>query len=198
MSSRQRRRPASGFTLLEVMAVVLLMALLAGIALPALGRDQAADAENDAREIAAGIEFARRSALATRAPFRLVVDIDASRWWLERRNRARAAPDDLAPGELPAWAERGELPLAPPEAERGDFRPVQGLVGRGNVLRDDVFFAGAETSEGWVERGRLELELRPDGSTDAAELVLVTTDGARVRLGIEASSERVRIHREAR
>lgn len=191
----RRRRP--GFTLLEVMAVVLLLSLLAAVALPALGRSQAGAAEEDAREVAAAIEYARRSALATRQDHRLILDLREARWWVERRERPRDPESDLAPGEITIWGNQSDLPLTAPRTTLGEYQPVSGLVGQGNVLRDDVFFGGAETATGWIDDGQLQIEVRADGQIDAVEIHLVTAERDRIRIAIAALDEHVGIYTDA-
>lgn len=186
-----------GFTLIEVMAVLLLLALIAGIALPAFGRGSGADLENDAREIAAGIESARRSALTYRLPMRLVVDLNRAEWWFEQEVRAQPDAAKSTPGELPVWGGSDELPLLAPADATGSYEPVAGLVGEGNVLRETVHFVGAETREGWIEGGTVRIALRPDGGADPTVLVLEAENGDRFRLLIEPLDETVGVHREA-
>ncbi len=198
-AARHRTHPLSGaFTLIEIMAVMLLLALIAGVALPAFGRGSGAAAENDARELAAGIESGRRAALTHRVPFRLVVDLRNAAWWLEQE--AHEEPEalrDLTPGELPAWAGLEVLPLLAPRAAARSYQPVPGLVGEGNVLRETVHFHGAETAEGWVEDGVVKIVLRPDGLADRTVLVLEAENGDRFHLEVEPLDETVGIEREA-
>lgn len=189
-------RTGRGFTLIEVMAVLLLLALIAGVALPAFGRGGTAEAENDANEIGAAIEYARRTALVTRAPQRLVVDLRQAHWWLEHQPRSFAQAPEGEPGELPLWADDEELPLAPPAEALGGYRKVGGLIGAG-VLRETVRFAGVETGEGWIEDGTVTIELRPDGSADRVKLVLEADNGEQVWVGVEPFDQHVRIQREA-
>ena len=198
----QRAAPRDGgFTLIEVMAVLVLMALVAGMALPALRRSGQEDVLNDAREIAAAVEAARRGALTSRMPHRVVLDLEASRWWIERADRAPSATagtagPTIAPGEAPLWGELDQLPLTAPSAEETAFVPVVGLVGRGNTLRENVVFEGAETVDGWIELGLVHVGLHPDGSADQTLILLTADDGTRLRLTVEALNERVGIHDE--
>ena len=185
-----------GFTLIEVMAVVLLLALLAGVAIPAFGRGGAADAENDAKQIGAAVEYARRSALISRDPHRLVLDLRGARWWLEHDPQVVADAEEGEIGELPTWADVDELPLAPPATTSRGFQAVSGFVGEGALLRRTVRFAGAETADGWLENGTVAIGLRPDGTADRTVLVLEADNGERVLLTVEPIDETVRIRRE--
>ena len=189
--SASHRACNRGFTLIEVMAVLLLIMLIYGMALPAFGPGSGADAENDALEIAAAIESARLSALTYRENHRVVIDLRQASWWQERESRTQREPADANTGdtqplELPEWRDDAKLPLVAPTTTTHGFQPILGLVGQGNVLRETVHFVGAETSEGrWIEDGTIAIELRPDGLADRTVLVLEGTNKQRFRLAIE-------------
>lgn len=192
-----RAHHSGAFTLIEMMAVMLLLALIAGVALPAFGRGSGADAENDALEIAAGIETARRAALTDRVPFRLVVDLREAAWWLEREARDNPeAVAEAAPGELPRWADDDDLPLTAPTSGTRTFENVPGLIGQGNVLRETVHFVGARTVDGFVEDGSIQILFRPDGIADPTTLTLEAENGTRFHLVVESIDEIVGVNRE--
>ena len=189
-----------GFTLIEVMAVLVLLALVAGLVLPALRRSGVEDVGNDAKELAAAVEVARRGALTSRTPHRVVLDLENARWWIERAERTTDTASNAQPmgepGEPPVWGDVDRLPLSAPSTNATAFVPLVGLVGRGNSLRSNVSFEGAETDDGWIQMGRVHVELHPDGSADRTLIMLTTDDGARLRLTVEALNERVGIHHD--
>ncbi|HKW81859.1 MAG TPA: GspH/FimT family pseudopilin [Casimicrobiaceae bacterium] len=70
-----RRRPA-GFTMLEILIVLMLIGLLVGIVVPMLGGGvSTAELKGDARALAAGLRQARAQAIAQRGEALLQLDV---------------------------------------------------------------------------------------------------------------------------
>ncbi|TMG86944.1 MAG: type II secretion system protein GspH [Betaproteobacteria bacterium] len=83
-----------GVTLLELLVVLMLMALIAGIAIPMFGGGvSSSDLKSAAREVAAGLRFARDRAIAQRAESLLELDLDG---------RTFRVPPDPRTHRLPA------------------------------------------------------------------------------------------------
>lgn len=73
---------ARGFTLLELLVVLAVVSLLAGVSLPYL-RFGGVDARTAAQDVLAELSLARARALATGKPARLVIDAGSGRFGLE-------------------------------------------------------------------------------------------------------------------
>lgn len=99
------RHPIAGFTLLEILVVIAILALAAGIAVATVDRDERGALEREARRFAGALEYA-----AQRAQLRhetLGVSASGGEWRFWRRaadGRWLALSDDapLAPRALPA------------------------------------------------------------------------------------------------
>jgi general secretion pathway protein H len=74
-----------GFTLLELLIVLALMALITGIALPMFGGPiSTSELRSSARQLAAGLRLARSEAVAQRRETFLVVDVAGKRFKVDR------------------------------------------------------------------------------------------------------------------
>lgn len=77
------RGTARGFTLIELLIVVSLIALLAGLAAPAVGSITGANARKAAGELAGAMRYLFDTAALRHATCRLALDLDAETWWAE-------------------------------------------------------------------------------------------------------------------
>ena len=100
MMCPRARRGIRGVTLLELLIVLTLMGIIVAIVLPTFGGGVSTTAlKSAAREVAAGLRYARGQAIAQRTEALLVLDVDA---------RTFTLPPDIQLHRLP---ERLELKL---------------------------------------------------------------------------------------
>ena len=86
-------RHAAGVTMLELLVVLSLMGLMAAMAVPMLsGGVSGSELKGAAREVAAGLRFARSDAVATRRETRLVFDLEQRTFRIDRDARLHALP----------------------------------------------------------------------------------------------------------
>jgi len=86
-------RPAAGVTLIELLVVMALMGVIAAMVVPMLsGQVSTAELKAAAREVAAGLRFARSDALATRRETRLTFDLEQRTFRIDRDPRLHQLP----------------------------------------------------------------------------------------------------------
>ena len=85
-----------GVTLLELLIVLMLMALIAGIAIPMFGGGvSSSDLKSAAREVAAGLRFARDQAIAQRAESLLELNLQGRTFRVPPDPRTHRLPERL-------------------------------------------------------------------------------------------------------
>lgn len=189
-----RRRAA--FTLIELMAVLLILGLLAGVALPNLGIRTGRVLDGESRRLAADLEFVRQRAVMTGIPHRVTFDLETMAYWSEwyvTEVRALGEEEDVALPE--AALQEGEEPpleMSPPRAEEPAWRRLLGSAGDVSRLDSVVFIDGIETSQGYVDRGELQLLFERDGTTDPAWIVVSDDDGRTITLAVAPLADTVR------
>lgn len=163
-------RARRGFTLLEIVAVVAILALVIALVVPNLALSRQGDLREAARDVAGALELARQRAVMTGKPHRLLIGLEDGSYQLEWFV-SDAEEDPEAPPPPPLDL-RGPIPLSPPTHDVPSYRPVVGELGRSRRLADDLFFEGVQMDEGWFESGEFQLVFASDGSTEPAQVVL--------------------------
>jgi len=183
-----KRDMLAGFTLIEIMAVMLLIALLTTFLLPDFGILSRAKLRHEAETLGATLELARARAVMTGKPHRMVLDLDAQRYYVEWEVEA---PDESASTGGIEGAPPPSLTAAP--SPQRSFEPIPTQSGRATFLEEPITFDEIETSEGGVSQGSVYLLFSPDGTT--VPMTIYLTDGANNRRALEvlALAETVRI-----
>ncbi len=188
-----RRR--SGFTLIEILAVVAIFALLTALIAPNLGSLSSRTLRQRAESIAASLELARQRSVLTGIPHRLLIDLDQSTYRLEWFVTEVEAGGEAAESEPEPLDVRGQspIPMAAPRAETRAYRPLPGLMGRFERLEDSLVFAGIETPEGWIDQGRVFVSFARDGTASYTALYLDDESGRSVVLDVLPLADTVRV-----
>ena len=195
-------RGRQGFTLIEIMAVVVIMAMVFAIGAPRLGNSKLRLLTAEAEEIAASLDFARQRAVMTATPHRVFIDLEEGGYrieWLATEEEAFAAlaeeHESLQFGgeEDGGGGEDAPLDLRPPARGEREFFPVSHRrYGSFKWIDDAVYFVGLSSSAGWIEGGAVVIGFEADGTTEYALLEIADADDNHLTLEIEPMLERVR------
>lgn len=194
---RRFPRRSAGFSLIEVLAVLVIFALLAGVALPNFGIRGARLLEEEARRLASSLEFARARAVMSGRPHRLILDLDRGSYQLEAFGPppGSAAEEAFAAAEPTPEEELAHPALSAPIREDLDFYPLLGTPGEVQKIDDEVRVAGVEYSGGTAAEGVFQVVFERDGTSEWASLSLVNQDGRRIVLHVEYLADGVAIER---
>lgn len=182
---------AAGFTLIEILAVVAILALLATFVAPNLGALRERRLSNQAVELAAQIELARQRSVVTGVPHRVLFDLEDAGYRVEWLGGGEPPGEPVALADLDLNG-ASPLPLAAPPAGVREFEPIPGLYGEFTWLDEPLYFAGLETAEGWIERGDTFVEFEKDGSASHTEIVIEDGSGRRIVLAVLPLDDAVR------
>ncbi len=87
--TRRRPKPAEGFTLLELIVVILLLSILLGFAIPAFRAGGVAGSKDGAaRELLHSIKKLKIAALNRQSIHKLHLDLSGNRMWVTREDKA--------------------------------------------------------------------------------------------------------------
>ena len=192
-----RGRRSNGFTLVELLAVMLILGMLAAIVIPGLSVLGARPLRAQAARLASDLEFARVRSVLLGVPHRVVIDLDRGAWrveWLVTEGEAleHGAQTDLSAGQ--SFDPKQRIDLAAPRGETAEYRPVPSQVGQTSKLEDQLVFSRIDTSEGPVNRGTVAIGFERDGTADRVRIVLADTRGHVVAVEVQPLEETVWVH----
>ena len=194
----RRQRRAAAFTLIEMLAVVAILALVMTLAIPNSGMLQRRRLESETRQLVALLELARQRAVMTGIKHRMWIDLESAEYrveWYVTEQHALGEPEPEL-REPPSYDVRGggALPLRAPAAVERDYYPVPGNYGNLRLLPQEMLFRGLDTEEGWIDSGEVAIVFDRDGTSSYAELE-VEGEGEEVRvLEILPLADAVRVH----
>ena len=116
------RRSVAGFTLLELVVTLFVLALALAVAMPAIGRGtETVRARADVSRLAALLRHTREQAITARRPQQVIIDHEAL------RASVKSGTDDPRPSLV--WPERLSITATPPTALTVRFEPWGGSSG---------------------------------------------------------------------
>jgi type II secretion system protein H len=201
-----RASASSGFTLIEIIAVIAIMGMVFAIGIPRLSTSKLRGLRTEAESIAASLEFARQRAIMTGIPHRLLVDLEEGGYrieWLVDENRAFEAVSDadveFAASDFdqdldnPNSGGAHPIDFHPPVRDERDYYPIPNRqLGSFTWLDDSRYFVGLDSSSGWIEGGEIEIVFDADGTTEYLLLEIADASDHHLTLEIEPLLDRVR------
>lgn len=188
-------RPAlrrAAFTLIEMLAVVAILALMLTFVAPSLDAVRQRRLQSEAMRLAAQLEFARQRTVVTGVPHRVLLDLEGGLYRIEWLGGEAQRPEALAPVEYDVSGGT-PLPLEAPRDEAREYTRIPGNFGRDQLLEDDLFIAGLETPDGWLERGESFVSFDRDGTASYTEIVLEDDAGEQVVLAVYPLEDAVQL-----
>ena len=195
MAARSQR----GFTLIEILAVVAILALVAAFVVPNLGGFRMRALRGEAQQLAGHLELARQRAIMTGVPHRVWLELDQSEYrleWLSQDPGSTGRSEVEAPSEELDLNGNTPLEFAAPPGPLLDYQPIPGNFGRTQVVAEPFYFEAVETPTERVERGEVSIDFARDGSADYTEIYLQDAQGDQITLDVHPLDDRVRIHRD--
>jgi type II secretion system protein H len=166
------RRAGGGFTLLELLVVLILIGLAAGFAAPRwLASLPGVQLASGARKTAALLRHAGDRAVSEQTLQRVIVDLANHTLELSRLE----SDDSLLPPEDPALEGAASPPVVLP-------------------LPEEVFVESAENGLGQPQFDRLGVFFFPSGGNTGARLTLTNTRGRRLVVQLDFITGQVKIH----
>jgi type II secretion system protein H len=201
-----RASSTSGFTLIEIIAVIAIMGMVFAIGIPRLSTSKLRELRTEAESIAVSLEFARQRAIMTGIPHRVLIDLEEGGYrveWLVDEDRAFEAISDedveYTTSDFDHDLDNPDnggahlIDLHPPVREERDYYPIPNRqLGSFTWLDDSRYFVGLDSSSGWIEGGEVEIVFDADGTTEYLLLEIADASDHHLTLEIEPLLDRVR------
>jgi len=186
-----RSHPEAGFTLIEVMIVVGLIAAMMAILAPRLGGDFGRGLSSATDVLSADLRYASQRAIATGRVHHWVVDLEEETSGERFRIERQLESEDPEVFETPTHAEL--LELTPPTREV-EFAPVPGRAGNWRWLGEEgVWIDSLLIGEEAFTAGQVEIAFASDGGADPAEILLSDERGRLTLIRILPFTSEIRV-----
>lgn len=139
VAGKSTRNPSAGFTLLEILIVIALMALVMSFAIPQFGAAVKINLSNGSRELANIIRATHDEAVLKGQVHRLAIDIDKNEYWVEAGDRKflmRSADQEEEERRLDERRSEEEK-----EQKKPPFALAQGVTRKKKALPTGVSFS---------------------------------------------------------
>jgi prepilin-type N-terminal cleavage/methylation domain-containing protein len=177
-------RPAErGFTFLEIVVVVLLIALVSAVMVTRIGGRTAAPLKASGRFLCAELEYVAQRAIATGQPQRWVIDLDQQFFRVEEQPLPEPAALDT----------REVVDLVAP-VPHADWQPIAEPQGEWRELHEPSVGVDSVVVSGEVPKaGQVAIHFAPDGGADPADLWLLDEESRVLHVAVTAFTGEVRI-----
>jgi general secretion pathway protein H len=186
----RRRAQARGFTLVELLIAVAVMALLTAAAVPALNAVTGANARSAAGELAGAMRFLFDTAALRRQTCRLALDLEERSWWAEcTQDRVFAAREALSASDAAREEAQDDEELAArfPDDRDAEQRRLLAKARWGQfsdrIAKKRSLPGGAAFQEVWAEhlrepatRGKAYVYFYPQGRAEEARVPIADGD----------------------
>ena len=132
LQRKENKHDAEGFTLIEILGVLLLITIIMGLAVPAVRSQYKYYIRASARKLAATYAYLYNEAVLKQRTYRIVYDLDAKKYWIE--SAAGALLISTSPEEEEKDLKEGEVPSGP------QFRKEEGALAKETKLGKGVSF----------------------------------------------------------
>lgn len=188
----------AGFTLIEILAVVLIIGFISAMVFPNLRLSGSSGRHDQALNVASHLELARQNAVMTGKIHRVLLNVDDGSYRVEWYVRESGDDDydSFAAQQRSIWQRQDSDVFKPPVAGLA-YEPIPGQFGNRSYLAEPFYFDGVDTSDGWLDTGDVAVVFEHDGTTDRSQIVITDPDGFAATLDILPILDSVRIRHES-
>ncbi|MCA9507321.1 MAG: type II secretion system protein [Myxococcales bacterium] len=180
----QYRNVKLGFTLLELMVVIVLLGFLIAIAIPTINSLSNTDLKNEIMRISGLFSEVYGRAAISGTTHRIVFDLDTQTYWVEKKE-GEAGTITPVLGYEEIMKERQKMLLSDEEKEKigtflPNFKAVEDNLGEKYKIKDFIIYGAwteqAEQSEQVIRQGTVSIYFFSGGYTQSAFVSIARKD----------------------
>jgi len=166
ISHRNRKRPSKkGFTLIEILLVLAIIAMVTSIGIPAVGRLTYQRVAGTTRRFVGVLRSVRNDAILLNRIYRLAINFEDQTWWVEKQNQLELLGSSTQAGAIPD-------PKKPAPSISG-FVPAEKYGQKPRELPGGVVFDGILTErDGLLRTGMAYVHFFPSGYAEQSLVYL--------------------------
>lgn len=187
-SLKLKRRSQTGFTLIELILVLVIAGFIISLVAPAITSTTGLNLRTAAKRVAAGLRYARSQAVTTGSVYQIVFDIERNAMTIERV--VEEDPSGLQAGGT-RWWEEGEDEEEGEENSAGEQFDKKSYVLPRGITIESVVSDGDEITE-----GEAQIEFYPNGSCSGGDVFLMDSKERVFRVALEFITGVVTIEEE--
>jgi general secretion pathway protein H len=172
-----RHRPQRGFTLIELILVLVIAGFIISLVAPAISSTTGLHLKTAAKRVAAGLRYARSQAVTTGDVYRIAFDIDRNEMIIERM--VEGDPYGLQAGGARWWEENAE------EEEGIEESSAQQNEKKNYRLPKGIAIASVVADDEEITEGEALLEFYPNGSCTGGDVFLMDDRERTYRVAME-------------
>ncbi len=184
-----RRRGQAGFTLIELVVVMVVMAVVTTAVVVGIGNIRGANVDAEAGQLSVAVRYLYNMSILNGRNYRLVLDIDNGAWWGEAQESRDPCKAFLLPGE------DGEEPKEVDEDDVdapkvGSFGDAKSKLLQKRTLPKGIEIVSVMTSHQSdpSRTGQASINFFPNGTVEAGFVVLGVTDDEDDTMTVEVLS----------
>ncbi len=187
--NQQRRRASgqAGFTLIELVVVMAVMAVLTTAVVVGVGNVRGANVQTEAGQLGVAVRYLYNLSVLNGRNYRLVLDLDAGAWWGEAQESRDPCKAFLLPGE--GEDDRKEVDEddedAPPKA--AGFSAAKSKLLKKRTLPKGIVIRSVMTSHQGepTTSGQAHINFFPNGTVERGFAVLAVADDEEDAMSVE-------------
>jgi len=164
ISSRSRAFRNRGFTLIEILLVLAIIAMVTSIGIPAVGRLTYQRVAGTTRRFVGVLRSVRNDAILLNRIYRLAIDFEKQTWWIEKQSKL----------ELLGSESQGQKPVDPKNPQPASGFNIADKYGtKPRELPGGVVFDGVLTEkDGLLRSGMVYVHFFPSGYAEQSVVYL--------------------------